>query len=91
MEGEPDSHSALAKARELNLMAEIVELAKTFGPWIALTVFFVWQTSVREAQLSKRLDTVQDFLQSTMITCIKENTTSNNRLCELITRSTNKS
>lgn len=51
-----------------------VEVAKTAGPMVVLVMFFVWQSSLREARLTSRMDTIIDRQENTLTGVIGENT-----------------
>lgn len=53
---------------------DLLELTKQFGPFVAFTVFFVWQGWKRECKLSARIDVLADQ-QSGMLTKLVQDTT----------------
>jgi hypothetical protein len=56
------------------MMPEFTEILKQYGPWIALVLFFVWQSWVREGKLGDQLNEVQKFIRETMSVVIRDNT-----------------
>lgn len=62
----------------------LAEIVKTFGPWVALTVFFVWTNHLREGNLSSRLSTVEDYTRTTLQTVIADNTRAMNSLASIL-------
>lgn len=50
------------------------ELVKQFGPWLALVIFFVWQSWLRENRLGTQLDEVHKFIRETLAGVVERNT-----------------
>jgi len=53
---------------------DFMEILKQHGPWVAICVYFVWQSWVRETKLGVRLNQLEEFLHTTMAGVITDNT-----------------
>lgn len=59
-----------------------VELAKQFGVWAALAIFFVWQNWVREGVLSKRLEAETEYTKKVLTETVAANTSAMRSLAD---------
>jgi hypothetical protein len=50
------------------------KVAREWGIFAAMTVFFMWQSMVREGALNARYDAQNEFVQKTLVTTIDNNT-----------------
>lgn len=55
-------------------MSEWMPLIRDVGVPLALVVFFVWQSKLREDRMTKRMDELEDYQRNRMETALRENT-----------------
>ena len=51
-----------------------LEVLKLHGPWVAMCVFFVWQSWVREGKLGEQLSKSEEFIRVSLATVVSDNT-----------------
>jgi hypothetical protein len=42
----------------------LTDLIKTAGPHMALVIFFVWQSSIREARQAQKIDELEKYIRT---------------------------
>ena len=52
---------------------DLLSIAKDFGPFVAMVVFYVWDSRKQRAAMSKRIDAQIDFAQTTLTKLVEEN------------------
>ena len=65
-------------------MAELLELAKAYGPWVALCAYFVWQSWLRENRIAEQLYKTETFIRESMMSVIRDNTEAMRGLKDLL-------
>ena len=55
-------------------METFAQLFQTYGPTVAITVVFVWQSVLREQRMTRRLDTQADQIARLLEQTIARNT-----------------
>ena len=55
-------------------MLDFADVLKQHGPWVAICIYFVWQSWIREGKLGTQLNDIQKYIQETMTAIVQENT-----------------
>ena len=55
-------------------MDSIASLIQTYGPTVAITIVFVWQSILREQRMTRRLDAQADLIERLLTETIARNT-----------------
>ena len=55
-------------------MVDFADALKQHGPWVAMCIYFVWQSWIREGKLGEQLTDVQKYIRETMTVLVAENT-----------------
>ena len=53
---------------------DFMEILKQHGPWVAICLYFVWQSWVRETKMAVQLNESAAFIRAAMATVISDNT-----------------